>query len=120
MYKLTVIESTQFGQVRMFKDEYGEPLFCGADVAKALGYESPSAAVSTNCRDAVNRRIIDHLGRNQEMSLIPEQDVLCLIARSDHPVKQRFENCWFEEVMPVVLAAVNAVPGLINTPSRGG
>lgn len=104
MYKLTVVESTQFGQVRMFKDENGEPLFCGADVAKALGYESPSAAVSTYCRDTVKRRIIDHLGRNQEMSFIPEQDVLRLIARSEHPVKQRFENCWFDEVIPGILA----------------
>lgn len=104
MNELKVFENAQFGRVRMFKDEDGEPLLCGADVAKALGYESPSAAVSNYCRDAVKRRIIDHLGRNQEMSFIPEQDVLRLIARSEHPAKQRFENCWFDEVLPGLLA----------------
>ena len=38
-----------FGNIRIF-EENGETLFCGSDVAKALGYARPADAVSAHCK----------------------------------------------------------------------
>lgn len=35
----------------------GKVLFCGSDVAKALGYSRPNDAISAHCRGTVKRRI---------------------------------------------------------------
>lgn len=47
---MKTFENAQFGQVRMFKDEDGDPLLCGADVAKALGYNEPHKAVMRHAK----------------------------------------------------------------------
>ena len=40
-----IFESAEFGKVRTMSDAQGEPLFCGKDVAMALGYSSPQKAI---------------------------------------------------------------------------
>lgn len=49
MQKMQMFESPEFGQVRTLT-ENGEVLFCGLDVAKALGYVKPSNAIIRHCR----------------------------------------------------------------------
>ena len=41
MNDLQIFKSDQFGEIRTVEDENGMVLFCGSDVAKALGYASP-------------------------------------------------------------------------------
>lgn len=48
MQKMQMFESPEFGQVRTLV-ENGEVLFCGSDVAKALGYKNPRKALSDHC-----------------------------------------------------------------------
>ena len=50
MRKMQMFESPEFGQVRTLT-ENGEVLFCGSDVAKALGYVKPMNAIDKYCRD---------------------------------------------------------------------
>ena len=52
--QVQVFENEQFGKVRII-DEDGKVLFCGSDVAKALGYARPNDAVSRHCRATVKR-----------------------------------------------------------------
>jgi anti-repressor protein len=42
MNNIRIFQNEQFGQVRIAMNENGEPLFCLADVAKALGYSRPA------------------------------------------------------------------------------
>lgn len=49
MNELQVFENAQFGQVRII-EENGKPLFCGSDVAKALGYMRPADALAQHCK----------------------------------------------------------------------
>lgn len=56
MNELKVFENEEFGKVRII-EENGKPLFCGLDVAKALGYSRPNDAVNDHCRSTVKRRI---------------------------------------------------------------
>ena len=48
---IQIFENSEFGAIRTMSNEQGEPLFCGKDVAMALGYG--------NSRDAVRRHVED-------------------------------------------------------------
>ena len=46
MNHIQIFQNEQFGKVRVTMDNNNEPLFCLADVAKALGYNRPADAVN--------------------------------------------------------------------------
>lgn len=68
--------------------EDGKVLFCGADVAKALGYAKPNNAISVHCKGAVKHRTLTN-GGMQEMNFITEGDVYRLITHSKLPKAER-------------------------------
>ena len=99
---LQVFENAEFGKVRTIEEE-GRVLFCGSDVAKALGYKEPHKAVSRHCRDGgMKRPVIDSLGRNQEAVFITEGDIYRLAAKSELPGADKFESWIFDEVLPSI------------------
>ena len=73
MNELQIFNNPKFGDVRTI-EENGNVLFCGNDVAKALGYKSPKDAIMAHCKGAVKRRALTD-GGEQEMSFIPEGDI---------------------------------------------
>ena len=79
-------------------------LFCGSDVAKALGYTNTSKALSDHCRGGVTKRypIVDALGRTQGAVFITEGDIYRLAARSKLPGAEEFERWVFDEVIPSI------------------
>ena len=99
--ELQVFENNQFGQMRTIT-ENGNTLFCGSDVAKALGYARPNDAISAHCRSTVKRRIATAQGNEADMSFIPEGDVYRLITHSKLPTAEKFERWVFDEVLPTV------------------
>lgn len=87
----------QFGTVRQIK---GTPnLWCGADVAKALGYKNSRKALVDHCKGVTKRDAPTNSGI-QKMSFIPESDVYRLICHSKLPKAQEFEQWVFEDVIP--------------------
>lgn len=54
MNELQIFSNPAFGEIRTL-EEHGKPLFCGSDVAKALGYTNPNKAVNDHCR-AITKR----------------------------------------------------------------
>lgn len=76
-------------------------LFCGADIAKALGYARPSEAVSKRCKGTSKQRVLTN-GGMQEMLFIPEGDIYRLITHSKLPSAERFESWVFDEVLPTI------------------
>ena len=98
--KLTVFNNADFGEIRTL-EENGTVLFCGIDVATALGYSKPRNALATHCKGALKRGALTD-GGIQEMSFIPEGDVYRLIARSKLPTAERFESWVFDEVLPSI------------------
>jgi len=101
MNELQVFNNDQFGSVRTINED-GAVLFCGSDVAKALGYSRPNDAVSAHCRCTAKRRIATAQGNESDMSFIPEGDVYRLIVRSNLPAAEKFEKWVFEEVLPTI------------------
>lgn len=100
---MQIFKNEQFGEVRMI-EENGKPLFCGSDVARALGYARPNDAIVDHCRCTVKRRIPHPQSPDKEigMAFIPEGDVYRLIVRSKLPAADKFERWVFDEVIPSI------------------
>ena len=90
----------EFGSVRTI-EENGKILFCGSDVAKALGYRRPKDAITAHCKGAVKRRLLTN-GGTQEMKMISEGDVYRLISHSRLPSAEKFESWIFDDVLPTI------------------
>jgi len=85
-----------------------EPLFCGVDVARCLGYSNPGKAVRDHCKGG---SVLDPLsdkadlkarGRRQPVKFIPESDLYRLILRSKAPNAEAFQDWVCEEVLPAI------------------
>lgn len=68
--KIEVFKNEQFGEVRTILD--GETLlFCGSDVARALGYARPGKAIIDHCKGVLKRDTLTS-GGTQSLSYITE------------------------------------------------
>lgn len=100
MNELKVFNNPEFGKVRTIT-EHGKTLFCGNDVAKALGYKRPADAITAHCKGSVIRRLPTNGGK-QDMKFIPEGDIYRLAAKSELPGADEFESWIFDEVLPSI------------------
>jgi len=109
--EIQVLTHPEFGKVRTIT-ENGEFLFCGSDIAKALGYKRPSEAVSAHCEYAVKRRIPHPQAPSKTivMSFISGSDVYHLIVRSKLPGAKRFQDWLDAEIYSKVQKIVNDSP----------
>ena len=91
--------------------EAGKTFFCASDVAKALGYVNPYAAVKRHCRGPLMKRegVVQKVNQYGdageqvvEISFITEDDVYRLIVHSKLPSAERFEHWVFDEVLPSI------------------
>lgn len=98
--EMRIFESREFGKVRML-EENGKPLFCGTDVARALGYTNPRKAVRDHTKGGTKRSALTERGV-QEMTFITEGDLYRLIVHSKLPGAERFETWVFDEVLPTI------------------
>lgn len=98
MNNLQIFNNAKFGEIRTI-EENGTVLFCGSDIARALGYARPNDAISAHCKATVKRRT-PISGKIQEINFIPEGDVYRLIAHSKLPAAEQFERWVFDEVLP--------------------
>ena len=73
MNEIQVFYNAQFGNVRVIM-ENGKPLFCGKDVAEALGYKRTADAIATHCK-GVCELPTPTSGGMQKMKYIPEGDL---------------------------------------------
>lgn len=100
MNDIQIFNNPDFGEVRTV-EENGVVLFCGSDVAKALGYTNPSKALSDHCK-GVTKRYTPTKSGNQEMSFIPESDLYRLVFGSKLPTAEKFVDWITSEVLPSI------------------
>lgn len=101
MNELQIFNHPDFGQVRTI-DEDGTILFCGSDVAKALGYKDTTNAMKQHCRGVVKHHITDSVGREQDANFIPESDLYRLVFSSKLPSAEKFTDWVTSEVLPSI------------------
>ena len=100
MKQMEIFKNPEFGSIRTFEQD-GKVLFCGLDIAVALGYSNPRDALRRHCKGVVKRDTLTE-GGPQQLSFIPEGDVYRLIVHSKLPSAERFERWVFDEVLPSI------------------
>lgn len=91
----------EFGTIRTVEQD-GKVMFCGKDVATALGYSNTKDALAKHCKGVANRYPLKTDGGTQQFRFITEGDLYRLIASSKLPSAQQFESWVFDEVLPSI------------------
>ena len=114
--QIKIFENEQFGSVRIIL-EGDSVLFCGADVAKVLGYSNPRKAMSDHCKGVTKRDTLT-AGGKQSLSFISESDLYRLAFGSKLPSAEKFTDWVADEVLPTIRKTggyVNNEDAFINT-----
>lgn len=114
--EVRVFENAQFGQVRTTQGASGEPLFCLADVCKALSIANPRNIVKRLTSRGVHS--VDTPTYNQhgtlvmqEMNFIDEPNLFRCIFQSRKEEAELFQDWVCEEVLP----SIRKTGGYIDT-----
>lgn len=98
-----IYQNPQFGDIRTSQTENNEPLFCLADVCKAIGIANPRNVKSRLDEDDVHSvDTIDNLGRTQSVTFITESGLYDVILRSDSVDAKPFRKWVTSEVLPAI------------------
>ena len=100
MSQMEIFKNPEFGSIRTLEHD-NKVLFCGTDIAAALGYTNPRKAVRDHTRGGTKCSIPTTSG-NQTMTFISEGDVYRLIVHSKLPSAEQFERWVFDEVLPSI------------------
>ena len=105
MNKIQIFENVEFGAIRTMSDEQGEPLFCGKDVARVLGYKKPENAIATHvANEDKTSTLIQGSGSNYktQATFINESSLYSLILSSKLESAKRFKHWVTSEVLPSI------------------
>ena len=104
MNKIKIFQNQEFGAIRTISNEQGDVMFCGRDVAAALGYKKPEWAIATHVEadDSAKCGVIDSLGREQQAIFINESGLYALILSSKLDSARRFKHWVTSEVLPSI------------------
>lgn len=101
MVDMQIFANADFGSIRTIEQD-GKVLFCGRDIAEALGYTNPIKALADHCKGVPIRYPLQTPGGIQEVRFIAEGDVYRLITHSRLPAAEQFERWVFDEVLPTI------------------
>ena len=103
MNQIQIFQNQEFGAIRTMSNEQGDVMFCGKDVALALGY--------SNTKDALLRHVetedklgsqITTSGQSRKMTFINESGLYALILSSKLESARRFKHWVTSEVLPSI------------------
>ena len=105
MNKMMTFRNLEFGAIRTISNEQGEPMFCGKDVAEALGYKKPENAVAKHVdNEDKTTTLIQGSGSNYKTQaiFINESGLYALILSSKLESAKRFKRWVTSEVLPAI------------------
>ena len=98
MNELQIFNSEEFGEIRTITKD-NEPMFCLADVCKALDIKN-ATDVAKRLDDDERTRL--NLGRQGETNFVTESGLYAVILRSDKPNAKKFRKWITGEVLPSI------------------
>lgn len=102
MNKLKIFNSKEFGEIRTVTVN-NEPMFCLADVCKALEITHVTDVKNRLNKDGVgSTEVIDSLGRKQNATFINESNLYKTIFQSRKESAERFTEWVTSEVLPSI------------------
>ena len=103
--QIQIFENQEFGAIRTLSNEQGEVLFCGKDVAMALGYSKARNAILQHVdEDDKTTALIQGPGSNYKTQavFINESGLYSLILSSKLDSAKRFKHWVTGEVLPCI------------------
>ena len=102
MNELQIFNNEEFGSVRTITKD-NEPMFCLADVCKALDITHVTDVKNRLKQDGVGTsEVIDSLGRKQNATFINESNLYKVIFQSRKPSAEKFTDWVTDEVIPSI------------------
>ena len=103
MNEIQIFKNQEFGAIRTFTNEQGEPMFNANDVCNALGYDQPRKAVKRHvCEEDGTKHTILTNGGKQLATFINESGLYSLILSSKLDSAKRFKHWVTSEVLPSI------------------
>lgn len=100
---IQVFDSPEFGQIRVTKDESGEPWFVVADLCKALDLSNPTMVANRLSEDDLSTtEVTDSLGRKQRMNVTNEGGMYEVVFMSRKQEAKRFKRWVTHEILPAI------------------
>ena len=104
--EIEIFNNSQFGNIRVQKDENGEPLFCLADVCRALEIDNASQVKQQVCEEfelPILKIASFETGFGvKEMTMITEQQMYFVMSSSRKPNAKPFRMWVNTEVLPSI------------------
>lgn len=111
---LHAFTNQEFGMIRTITSG-GQILFCGKDVATALGYANTKDALARHCKGVVNHYPLETAGGVQQVRFVSEGGLYRLIVSSELPAAQQFEAWVFDDIFPSIRPhGMYAIDELLN------
>ena len=89
-------------EIRVVKDEGGEPWFIAKDVCDVLGLSNITEALRNLDGDELNSEILNSGNQGREMKLVSESGLYALVIRSNKPNAKKFRKWITSEVLPSI------------------
>lgn len=100
---LIIFENAQFGQIRTSKSASDQPLFCLADLCKALDLGNPSQVKQRlRANGVISNEVIDSKNRVQQLNFVDEPNLYRCIFQCRKKEAELFQDWIFEEVLPSI------------------
>ena len=100
--EIQIFKSEQFGEIRT-AGTVDEPMFCAADICRALGYTNGPKAVKDHCDEGdITKRYTPTTSGDQLMTFINESGMYALIFGSKLSTAKHFKKWVTSEVLPTI------------------
>lgn len=99
---IKIFENAQFGQIRTSISASGEPLFCLADLCKAINVTNHRNVAKRIDQEGVRRMDILTQGGNQQVLFVTEPGMYEVLLRSDSEKAKPFRKWVYGEVLPSI------------------
>lgn len=102
MNEITIFSNPQFGEIRITISDDNKPMFCLADVCKALELTNPAMVKSRLSAKGISNTDTLTAGGVQSMTYINEANLYKCIFQSRKPEAEKFQDWVYEEVLPTI------------------
>ena len=100
--EIQIFKNEQFGEIRT-AGTADEPMFCAADICRALGYTNGPKAIKDHCDEGdITKRYTPTTSGEQLMTYINESGMYALIFGSKLPSAKQFKKWVTSEVLPAI------------------
>ena len=102
MGNIEIFKNSSFGEVRVARNENGDPMFCLADVCAILDLQTNKVKERLNPDGWNTIPVIDAIGRTQQATFISEPNLYKAIFQSRKPEAEQFTDWVTSEVLPSI------------------